>query len=180
MRDISLHLMDIAENSISAGANQIQIVIDETYGNRFLFFSVTDNGRGISKIMMPRVTDPFVTSSINKKTGLGLSLLKASAERCEGSLSIESAPGVTTVEALFSLNHMDLPPMGDMAASIAVLTTGFPDHGFSYKHIVNEKRFIFDTKNLKNTPDHLSISNTSILNPVKEYIRNGIKHLKRF
>jgi phosphoglycerate-specific signal transduction histidine kinase len=119
MRDISLHILDIVNNSLAAGADLIEIlVVEETTADR-LRLTIKDNGRGMDSELLDRVTSPFVTSRTTRRVGLGLSLLKAACDRSGGRLDIESEPGKgTTINACFKYSNIDRPPLGSVADTI--------------------------------------------------------------
>jgi hypothetical protein len=142
--------MDVAENGITAGARRICILIEEDLAENRLKIVIKDNGKGISSDMLSKVTDPFVTSRTTRRVGLGLSLLKEAATRCDGDFMIESEPGKgTVVTATFRHDHIDRAPLGDIAGTIAVLIAGNPDVDFVYDHVIDGKSFSFDTGKLR-------------------------------
>ncbi len=127
MRELALHLLDIAENSVAADAGKIQIEVSEdTLADR-LKMSVEDDGRGMDEALVARVVDPFVTSRTTRKVGLGIPLLKAAAEACKGGLTIQSALGKgTRIEVEFQRSHIDRMPLGDLGATFLTLVVGYP------------------------------------------------------
>lgn len=151
MRELSLHVLDIARNSIEAGAGEIEIKIMEITLDDVLRFTVLDNGPGIAQELLPMITDPFFTTKEKKKkVGLGLSLLKAAAERCDGSFKVEALPGKgTAVTAVFRRSHIDRAPLGDIPGTITVLLTDPGLIDLTYSHEVDERRFLFSLKSLK-------------------------------
>ncbi len=139
MKELSLNILDIAENSVKAGAALTEIYIDETDGT--LTLTIRDNGCGMSEETLKTVTDPFYTTRTTRKVGMGLPLLKMEAEMTGGSMSVESRwehnfpdSHGTTVTALFYTNHIDFVPLGDVAESIVTLIQGHPDSDFLFKH----------------------------------------------
>ena len=117
MKEISLHILDIIQNSISAKAKVIQLTIFESTINNVLIVTIEDNGQGMEEDFLEKVTNPFITTRTTRKVGLGISLLKAAAERCGGSFHIDSQKGIgTKVEAIFQYNHIDRAPLGNMPA----------------------------------------------------------------
>lgn len=113
MKNMALHILDIVQNSITAGASLINITIDEVHHGDMLMIEIRDNGSGMSKEMLDHVTDPYTTSRTTRKVGLGIPLFKRNAEQCEGNFSIQSLVGEgTTTTALFKTNHPDTPPWG--------------------------------------------------------------------
>jgi len=116
MRDISLHILDIAENSIRAGASLIGISVIMSDSADTLTVEITDNGCGMSREMTERAVSPFTTSRTTRKVGLGIPLFAAGCESTGGSLTIESAPGEgTKLTAVYRNSHIDRPPLGDIA-----------------------------------------------------------------
>ena len=158
MRELSLHILDIAENGITAGADCIHILVEEARTEDLLTIKITDNGHGMPAEKIKKLTDPFVTSRTTRRVGLGLSLLAAAAERCEGKLAVKTGPDAgTEVEATFRYSHIDRAPVGDMAATITTLIMGNPQIDFVYTHIVDGKDFTMDTRELKAEMGNLSL-----------------------
>lgn len=146
LEDLSAHVLDIAENSTMAGADEVEITINADDAKDLLLFSVKDNGRGMSADFVARVTDPFTTTRTTRRVGMGLPFLRQSAELCGGALVIDSALGEgTTITATFSLSSVDRPPMGDMPSTVMTLVMGSPSVHWKYRHIVNGKEFLLDT-----------------------------------
>ena len=130
MKELSLHILDIAQNSISAGCTRLELSLTEQDGQ--LTLVIGDNGRGMTPEFLSSVTDPFTTTRTTRKVGLGLPLLRMAAEQTGGSLAIESTVGVgTTVTVRFCSGHIDCPPLGDMAGTVALLVQGAPEVGDS-------------------------------------------------
>jgi signal transduction histidine kinase len=136
MQDISLHILDIAENSINAAASRVEIRIVEDTKNDLLTVVISDNGQGMDEETMRRAPDPFYTSKPGKRVGLGLSLLAQAAREGGGSFTIESEPdGGTHLIARFVLSHPDRKPLGDIDGTVHMLQLTHPDIVFEYKHI---------------------------------------------
>ena len=178
MKDISLHLLDIIRNSVKSGADRIGITIkDERKKNRFVM-QISDNGSGIPEDMMSKVTDPFCTTSANKKTGLGLPLLKQNAEQTGGRLMISSnIKKGTTVKAVFHPDHIDMIPHGDIAATLRVIIASEPDINFKYTHFINEKGFEINTALIRKAIGGVSINSPEVLDYITDYIENNIKDI---
>ena len=122
MKDLSMHIMDIAQNSISASADIIEVEISENAETDLYQIVISDNGKGMTAEYAARVTDPYVTSRTTRKVGLGLPLLKQNAERTGGSMTIKSTVNKgTIVTAKFSLCNFDRPPLGDIAGTMVLL-----------------------------------------------------------
>jgi signal transduction histidine kinase len=135
MDDLSLHLLDIAENSIVAHATRIDIVIIEDRGEDELIIRISDNGIGMDECMREKVLDPFFTTKPQKSVGLGLPLLAQAAEESGGGLTIESGPQKgTEIVASFTLSNIDRKPLGDMEETMRVLRATHPDIIFTYQY----------------------------------------------
>ena len=137
MEDLSLHILDIVENAVAAGATRVLITVNENAGRDCLSFRVTDNGRGMSREEKERALDPFFTTK-RKRTGLGLPLLAQTAEVCGGRVIIESVPRKgTRVAARFPFRHIDRPPLTKMTETMMMLVFGHPEVEFRYRHTRN-------------------------------------------
>ena len=139
MKELSLHILDIAENSAKAGAKLIGIYVTEKDG--ILTLRITDDGCGMKPEMLSRVTDPFTTSRTTRKVGLGLPLLRLAAEQTGGSLEITSRhidefpeDHGTVVTAVFDTRHIDSPPLGDVISTIVTLIQGHPESDLVFRH----------------------------------------------
>ncbi|MBU1181265.1 MAG: ATP-binding protein [Proteobacteria bacterium] len=177
MREISLHIMDVAENGITAGAGCIHILIDEERIENRLKVVIKDNGKGIPPDMLRKVTDPFVTSRTTRRVGLGLSLLKEAAKRCDGDFSVESEPGRgTSVTATFRYDHIDRAPIGDIAGTITMLIAGNPDIDFVYDHVIDGNRFAIDTRELRAELEE-SLADPALLFHLKKQIEEELRKL---
>jgi hypothetical protein len=142
MEDLSLHVLDIVENAVAAGATRVRIAVNENAARDVLVLRVTDNGRGMSAREQARALDPFFTTG-RKRTGLGLPLLAHTAEICGGRLTIASGPGRgTSVAARLPLSHVDRPPLTKMAETLMTLFFGHPETDFLYRHTRNGSLFI--------------------------------------
>lgn len=143
MEDLSLHILDIVENAVAAGAARVLIAVNENARRDLLSFRVTDNGRGMSREEKERALDPFFTTK-RKRTGLGLPLLAQTAEVCGGRVIIESVPRKgTRVTARFRFRHIDRPPLTKMTETMMMLIFGHPEVEFRYRHTRNGLRFSY-------------------------------------
>ena len=154
MKELSLNILDIVENSVKAGASLTEITILEE-GNR-LTLTITDNGCGMTEEILKTVTDPFYTTRTTRKVGMGLPLLKLEAEMSGGSLEITSRHEAdfpedhgTKVCAVFFTDHIDCVPLGDVVASITTLIQGHPDRDFLFIHNIDGKEIRLDTRELR-------------------------------
>ncbi len=150
MEDLSLHILDIVENSVAAKADKIEIRITEDKKNDLLSVEISDNGIGMDKETKKKVLDPFYTSKTVRRFGLGLPLLSEAAKAANGQLSIESKKGEgTKVKADFQYTHIDRKPLGDMGQTIITLVVGNPEINLIYVHKKNSHTYILDTRKLK-------------------------------
>ena len=178
MKDIALHILDVANNSVSAKAELIEIIVDEQTADNTLTITIKDNGRGMSPEFLSRVTDPFTTTRTTRKVGMGISLLKQNAELTGGYLTIDSTENVgTTLKAVFTANHIDRPPLGDLAGVITILFTGNSEINFTYIQKLNNKYIIFGTFEIKEALEEVSINDPQIVKYVNEMIEEGIKDI---
>ena len=126
MRELSLHILDLAQNSIEAGAHNVIIEINENE-NGFFVFRISDDGHGMSEEMVQKIRDPFVTTRTTRKVGMGIPFMDMVTKQCGGHLLIQSRKGKgTVVEAAFAKDNIDRPPLGDIVSSIKVLLVGTP------------------------------------------------------
>ena len=179
MKELSLHILDIVHNSISAKATDIEIKIIEQAEINSYILQVKDNGKGIDPQKISTITDPFVTSRKSRKVGMGLSLLKQRAEGTGGYLSIHSQPGQgTNVEVRFGLDHMDRPPIGQISSTIISLVTSHPDIRFKYHHITQNGIYIFDTLEILETLDGISLHQPDIRRFLLEMLEENLSAIK--
>jgi hypothetical protein len=150
MQELSMNVLDIAENSVAAGASLIEITLDIDTGKKRLAIVISDNGKGMPPEMLETVTDPFTTSRTTRKIGMGLPLLKMAAEQTGGSIDIQSVQGSgTVVRTSFTLGHIDLMPVGDIASTIAALIQCNPDIDFVFSARADEMSFTADTREMR-------------------------------
>lgn len=174
MRELSLHIMDIIENSIAAKANLINIEVDENIEDNILKITVTDNGCGMNEELLKIVKDPFVTSRNTRKVGLGLSLFEAACKRCDGELDITSVVNKgTTVTAIMKYNHIDRAPIGRIEDTITAALM-HDDIDIIYVHRVNNRKFNFDSRQIREAAGY-DLNNPEILKWIREYISENIK-----
>ncbi|MFO7814705.1 MAG: ATP-binding protein [Halanaerobiales bacterium] len=178
MKELALHILDIVQNSISADADTVTLEINENTKKKLLTIKIKDDGKGIEKNILKNITDPFVTSREARPVGLGLSLFKAAAERCEGSFKIESDEKGTTVKAVFKKNHIDRAPLGAIAQSVVSILLWDSEIDFKYIHTYNNKKFVFDTEVIKNKLDGIEITNKKIINWLKNYIKENVSEIR--
>ncbi len=179
MEDISLHILDIAENSVAAGATLIKIIVVEDRGKDLLSITVEDNGKGIPREILERVTDPFYTTRTTRKVGFGLSLLAQSAKETGGDITIHSEEGKgTIINASFSHSHIDRKPLGNIADSFSVLIAGNPEIDFILRYTKNGNEFFLDTTEIRPGLDGIPLNAPAVMTAVRDYIRESFDELK--
>jgi len=180
LRDFSLHIMDIIENGLNGGATLIGLTVVEERKNNWLRITITDNGRGIPKDVLKKVLDPFYTTRITRRVGLGLSLFREASKRCDGEFSIISEEGKgTQVDATFRLDHIDLPPMGDLASTMITLIVGNPGVDFVYVHEMEGDTFQLDTRDIREELDGVEISHPKVVKYIGDTIRESLDELRK-
>ena len=172
MQELSLNILDIAQNSISAGASLIEIAIIENLAGNSFSVSIKDNGCGMSPEFVEKVTDPFTTTRTTRKVGMGLPLLKLAAEMTGGGLDIESRQGVgTEVTAHFVRDHIDRLPLGDIASTFGTLVFCNPDLDFCLTHSIGDDGYSLSTYELKDTlGEEVKLDNADVMEWIKAYI----------
>lgn len=180
MRDLSLHILDIAENSIAAQARRIEIRLEENPDLDLLILEISDDGKGMDQEMRARALDPFMTTRTTRKVGLGLPLLAAAAEAANGSLSLESEEGKgTRVRATFQLSHIDLKPLGDIAQTIVTLIMGNPGVEILYSHKLQKAEYTLDTREIKAQLDGIPIHSPEVIKFLRTNINEGLDQVRR-
>lgn len=175
MREIALHLLDIAHNSVSAKAKNITIDVEEDSQADLLQIQVTDDGSGMDAQMVQRISDPFVTTRTTRNVGLGIPLLKAAAEACNGSLTIQSTPGVgTQLRASFQRSHIDRMPLGNLSETFLALLACCPDVHWIFRYRANGTLFEFDDEQVKRELAGISLTEPAILAYLREVIESGM------
>lgn len=179
MLELSLHILDIVNNSVKAGADLISVMVDEAKNENLLKITIKDNGCGMDSEFLAQVTDPFKTTRTTRKVGMGISLFKAAAENTGGGLVINSQKGVgTEVNVSFTYDHIDRQPLGDMAETMLTLVSGNETIDFVYTHKINEKSFILDTREIKQIlGDDISLGSPEIVAWLKDYINEGLNEI---
>ena len=178
MREIALHILDIVQNSVSAGASLIEVLIEEDEKKDTFTVTVKDNGRGMDKEFLEAVTDPFTTSRSTRKVGLGIPLFKLAAENTGGSFKIESEIGCgTALCADFVRSSIDRQPLGDIEGTMLTLITSYESIDFLYRHSVNEKSFELDTRKIKEILNGISLSSPDVYLWLKDFLEEGEREL---
>jgi hypothetical protein len=170
--------MDLVQNAITAKASRIDIHIVESQKSNTMKIDITDNGKGMSKEILQKVTDPFFTSRTTRNVGLGIPLYKQHVEQCNGKLEIISEEGKgTTLRSTMELNHIDRQPMGDIAGVLVLLLTANPNIRFIYEHETDNGKYVVDTAEINNTLGTESVKEPGILKFIKEMIEENLKDI---
>lgn len=170
-----MHILDIAENSITAGAKRIEVAVAEDSANDTFTVRVEDDGRGID--MEKKSNDPYYTTKEKKKKfGLGIPFLRQAAEMCDGSFNIgPRSQGGTSVTAKFRLSHIDRMPLGDIGATMSALVCGNPDADFAFAYDKDGHAYRFDTAELRRELDGLPLSTPQVLKYIKDELNDAIR-----
>jgi nitrogen fixation/metabolism regulation signal transduction histidine kinase len=179
MNELSLHILDIVQNSIKADASLVEIHITESTSKDLYTIEIKDNGCGMDEHTLTTVSDPFFTTRTTRKVGMGTSLFKMAAEMCNGSFTIDSTLSVgTTVTATFQRSHIDRAPLGAIEDTIIIIMLNDANIDVVYRHRYDEYEFVFDTRQVKEVLEDIPLTDYSVLEWAKETIRNGIKNIK--
>lgn len=178
MRELSLNVLDIAQNSISANASLITIEIIEDTRLKTLSVNIIDNGKGMTQEQLMSVRDPFFTTRTTRKVGMGIPLFKLAAEQTGGCFGINSALGKgTSVNAVFKTDSVDFTPLGDMCSTVIMLVTMNTDREFVYRHKLDDREFVFDTREIKQILGDVPLDEPEITAWLREYIGENIQNL---
>ena len=178
MRELSLNVLDIAQNSIAAGASLTRIVVEENTVEKTLLIGIYDNGKGMTEEQVRNVQDPFYTTRTTRKVGMGIPLFKMAAEQTGGSFSIESQKGVgTRVEARFKTDSIDFTPLGDMSSTITTIVCMNEDKDFIYIRSIDDEKFEFSSADIKTVLDGVPLSEPSVMSWVEGYITEHTEQL---
>ena len=180
LRELALHILDIAENSISANADKIRIVVEEDIPKDVLRIVIEDNGKGMDQDTLERVIDLFVTSRTTRKVGLGIPFFKSAAEACGGTFKILSeVDGGTKVEALFKYNHIDRMPLGNIIGTMLTLIIGSPEVNWLFEYQNGKERFIFDDEPIKQMLGDIPLSDPMVLKFIRTTLEEGIRNVQK-
>ncbi|MBQ9976684.1 MAG: sensor histidine kinase [Clostridia bacterium] len=186
MKELSLNILDIAMNSVKAGAKNVSLILNESE-NEFSF-SVTDDGCGMTEEFLKRVTDPFCTTRTTRKVGMGIPFLKLIAEQTGGHISITSRAESeypdshgTTTTAYFNKNHIDCLPLGDIVSTVFTLIQGSPNIDFEFKHIFEGRGEVsLSTKALREVLGDVGLDCPEVALWIKEYLEEQYSEVKKY
>jgi hypothetical protein len=175
MLELAAHILDIAENSIRAGATLVSIIINEDEKENLLSIEINDDGSGMSKEEIKKVFDPFYTTKTVRRIGLGVPLLYDAAQRAGGNLHLDSIKGKgTKLTATFQLDHLDRQPMGDIIGTLITLIAGNCDVDFLFRHKNNDRQFEMDTRDIRKEIDEIPLNHPEILKYIRGVLEDGL------
>ena len=182
MKELSLNILDVAENSVKAGASLTQILLTEHDGT--LTLEIVDDGCGMSEDVVRSVTDPFYTTRTTRKVGMGIPLLKLACEQTGGNLTISSVTQEddpvghgTHVTATFDMNHIDFTPLGDVSASVLTLIQGHPDTDFLFRHERDDGVVVLDTRGLREVLEDVPLNSYDVMEWIGGYLQEQYEAL---
>ncbi len=179
MKELSLNILDISQNSVKANASKIEIVLTESVKDDLVTITITDDGCGMSEDFLKSVIDPFVTTRTTRKVGLGIPLLRQLTIDTQGEFDITSKIGEgTSIFASFKLSHLDRPPIGDMPSTIVTIISSNPDIRYVYTHKTDVGEFVLDTDEIKETLDGIPISEPEILVWLSGYLTENLNSIE--
>ena len=175
MKELSLNILDITENSVKAGATLTEILLEQTADT--LTLTVRDDGCGMDAETVRRVTDPFYTTRTTRPVGMGLPLLRLAAEQTGGGLTVTSRTGErhgTEVQATFRTDHIDCPPLGDVVATLVTLVQGHPDTDFRFLHCRPDGPAVeADTRELRQVLEDVPLNSYEVLSWFQAYLQEA-------
>jgi anti-sigma regulatory factor (Ser/Thr protein kinase) len=178
LEDLSLHILDIVENAISAKAKKIEISVVEEPREDRLTIEIKDDGIGMDEEVSQKAVDPFFTTRSSRKVGLGLSFMAQAAQEAGGSLRIESTLGKgTKVMATFQYHHIDRKPLGNMVETIVTLLIGNPELDILYTHQKEGKSYVLSSPSLKNRFKDRSLIDPEVIQWMKTHLMEGLKQI---
>jgi len=178
MQDLSLHILDVAENGIRAGANLISIKVDEDLERDRLSITIEDNGSGMKPDFLETVLDPFVTTRMRRTIGLGLPLFQQAAKQAGGELTIDSVPGRgTRVTATMSHSHIDRKPMGDVTETVTTLIQGNPEIDVLYTHRKERREYFLDTREIRRELEHIPMNSPEVVSLIHDNLMAGLEEI---
>jgi hypothetical protein len=178
VQDLSLHILDIVENSLAAGARRVEIRIVEDLQADRMTIEIVDDGCGMDEETVKRVLDPFFTTKTTRRVGLGLPLLAEACRMSNGQLCLQSCPGGgTTVKAAFQRSHIDRKPLGNMGDTLITLIVGHPEVDLLYEHRKDGKIFSLDTREIKSDLEGVPLNTSPVVSALRTLIHSGLEEL---
>jgi hypothetical protein len=175
MLELAAHILDIAENSVRAGAGLVEITIIEDSVKNLLSIEISDDGVGMTPEEIKKVFDPFYTTKKVRRVGLGIPLLTDAAQRAGGDLILDSIKGKgTKLKVTFELDHLDRQPLGDVIGTLIILIAGNSEVDFLFKYIKNDHEFEMDTREIRKEIDDININHPEILKYIRRVLEEGL------
>jgi len=179
MNELALHILDIAQNSIRARAKLIRISIHENSEKNRYSIHIEDDGSGMTMEQVNKVGDPFFTSRTSRKVGLGIPLLKQTAEQTAGTFEISSKEGEgTQLRATLTKDHLDRPILGDIAGTLLILAANENATDIRYKHVTDKGEYCVDTREIKESLDGTPITTPEIRQFLMEMIVQNLEQIQ--
>lgn len=178
MKELALHILDLAENALRAGATELDIAIERDEPADTLTVFISDNGRGMSPEALARVSDPFYTTKKTRRTGLGIPLAAHAAQQAGGSFSITSQEGLgTCITAVFQYSHIDRQPLGDVSGTVAALLLASPDIELHFVCRSGAGEYIFDTRLLREQLEGVPLNHVAVLSVLRDNIMKSVREV---
>lgn len=178
MQDLSLHILDIVENSLRAGAKKVEIRIEEDLHKNRLTIEIKDDGQGMDEERQASALDPFFTTKKTRRVGLGLPLFQESCQMCNGEFLLESQPGKgTKVRAVFPHAHIDRKPLGNLGETLIALIVGHPEVDIFYEHKRDGVQFVLDTREIKEQLEGVPLNDPEVISFLRSYINSQMAEL---
>ena len=178
MRELSLNVMDVAQNSVRAEASLVYITVEESDKDDLLTITISDNGCGMTEEQVKQVIDPFFTTRTTRKVGLGVPLFKMSAEQTGGSFSIESQVGRgTKTQASYVKSHVDMTPLGDINSTVSILIRCNPDIDFVFTRSNDKGSFTLDTRELREVLQGVSLDTPDVIEWIEDFLKEQTENI---
>ena len=178
MRELSLNVMDVAQNSVRANAGLVTITVTESDKSDSLTLSIADDGCGMTEEQVSQVIDPFFTTRTTRKVGLGVPLFKLSAEQTGGSFDIKSELGKGTVTtASYVKSHVDMTPLGDINSTVSILIRCNPDIDFVFTRTTDKGSFTLDTRELRVVLEGVPLDTPDVLEWIEQYLKENTENI---
>ena len=178
MKELSMHVYDLMENSTAANATEVRLTVRDSKKDTVYAVTIEDNGKGMSPELMAKVTDPYTTSRTTRKVGLGLPLIKMNTEHCGGGMKLQSELGKgTRLDFWFQLDNIDRPPMGDLSGTIVMLCAAHQDIHIIYTHTTDSGEFTFDTEEIQEALDGMDMNDVKVFKWLKEMVQENLEEI---
>ena len=178
MQELSMNILDVAENSVRAGASLVEITVDEQRERDLLTITIADNGCGMSPQQLEQISDPFFTTRTTRRVGLGIPFFRMAAELTGGGLDISSTKDVgTVVTAKFILSSIDLMPLGDINETIFVLIHCNPDMDFVFTRRTGAAEMVLDTRSFRRILGDIPLNDPKVSGFIREFLAENTQEL---